>query len=481
MRKFLTDNEKRQLTLVEYLAHIQQSVTVNDVKNAWLVTSRSIHNDIRAIRERLPGTAIQVHDGCIEAHFGENFDGADVFRLYYQKSLAKQVVMLLYHQGCLPTDEVTRRLHVSASTLYRTIRQMNEVILPQYGVQIGTSPMMYLGKEDNIREFLFTVLLQIMEPKEWKTGGKWPEQLANDLKRLKNRKQLWLWDYAPLVCQINSKRMGQGHHVAKDPAADHLFPFPELTRLTENTDIAPFNSWEQRLDESIETDLLPALQSLHARHALPFPVDARCAIRFRMRLAARGLTNYGLLHTQHEDFGLETMVYASAFYTEAMSLLTSFCRTADVQDPQMPSLLFYCLYGDAGGAPVDWHVLHRPVRVAIYVENRPQADRLRRELLYFLPNLVEIVAPSTSADFMIYSAAEKMTTIKAGITTPKERQFLIREALPCLVTLSSLRNAIVACFLKMNDIGLSFAEFNAIRKKMWQPYPRGFTLPRINR
>ncbi|MDY4307060.1 helix-turn-helix domain-containing protein [Enterococcus mundtii] len=80
--------------------------------------------------------------------------------LLAKRTITYQIMDLLLHNVTYSTDELADALMVSRSTIFKTIRHMNN-ILKEFSVTITTGPLSLSGREEDIR-FCFLPFTQVL-------------------------------------------------------------------------------------------------------------------------------------------------------------------------------------------------------------------------------------------------------------------------------------------------------------------------------
>lgn len=166
MIDLINNGERRRLQFAEILTSRKDWVTLADLGNALNCSDRVLKDDITYFKKNFVDFKVET------SHLGVRliFQQDKGLKSLYQKILSESTPYLLLEIIFLYEDksisELADMLFISASTLYRTVDQINNKITV-YDFRIETSPCRVMGNEENIRYFYYQYFFEKYSHLAW--------------------------------------------------------------------------------------------------------------------------------------------------------------------------------------------------------------------------------------------------------------------------------------------------------------------------
>ncbi|MBO0462024.1 MULTISPECIES: helix-turn-helix domain-containing protein [unclassified Enterococcus] len=153
------DNQfKRQYQILN-MVHMNKvnQITINDLSDNLEKSKPTLKKDIEAINLALDAHCISLtidQKGALSIQYKKALTIDTMITLLAKRTITYQLMDLLLHNVTYSTDELVTALMVSRSTIFKTIRHMNN-ILKEFNVTITTGPLTLSGSEEDIRFCFF--------------------------------------------------------------------------------------------------------------------------------------------------------------------------------------------------------------------------------------------------------------------------------------------------------------------------------------
>lgn len=153
------DNQfKRQYQILN-LVHKNKTnqLTINDLALDLEKSKPTLKKDIEEINQALNEQCVSLkidHKGLLSFQYKKVMTIDSMITLLAKRTITYQIMDLLLHNVTYSTDELADALMVSRSTIFKTIRHMNN-ILKEFSVTITTGPLTLSGREEDIRFCFF--------------------------------------------------------------------------------------------------------------------------------------------------------------------------------------------------------------------------------------------------------------------------------------------------------------------------------------
>ncbi|EPH95212.1 M protein trans-acting positive regulator [Enterococcus faecalis 13-SD-W-01] len=148
---------KRQIQILHYLNHAHIPVSTTELARELECSAPTLRSDIHLLNSSLPEN-IQIiwrdREGC-ELRVSDSVSVDSCLAQLAKETLAFQVIDNIFHRKLCSFDHAAEFLFLSSNTLRRVIHHLNQV-LKTYCISISTTDLDFVGKESDIRFFLFT-------------------------------------------------------------------------------------------------------------------------------------------------------------------------------------------------------------------------------------------------------------------------------------------------------------------------------------
>lgn len=158
---------QRQMSLITYLAQSDSPISVPKLAHELNISKSTVRSYVVSINNVLPNK-IQITE---QAHVGLKLDlpsniSVDFFIGKLAKNSIPYSIIDWIHKGRMVSVKVAKaaeELFISISGFRRTLRHMNKV-LKNFNLSISSKDLDFVGKESDIRFFLYTFYSCLNEP-----------------------------------------------------------------------------------------------------------------------------------------------------------------------------------------------------------------------------------------------------------------------------------------------------------------------------
>lgn len=160
--------EKYKFKIIEYLFSQKSPVTIREISNVLMISSRSVSyylSSIKKICGDLNGELLTSSEGIkikLPVHIGLDHFQRTVFR----NTESFRLMEKLFFEGVVTKKEMSGYLYISPSTLDRVLRNLN-ASLKKFGLSVNTSPLYVYGEERMIRAFYISYFQEAYSVTEW--------------------------------------------------------------------------------------------------------------------------------------------------------------------------------------------------------------------------------------------------------------------------------------------------------------------------
>lgn len=154
MRGLLSISFQRKLTLIDFL-YSSPYKNLKDIQKLLTYNLTTFSKDIHEINSMIhPCEILKSSNAEYFIFFPNNTNIEYIYSAFLKESLEFKLLKLLIYSDYPSIDVLTEQLYVSPSTLKRTILRMNTLLNKTYGFKIKTSPVMLIGDESKIINFI---------------------------------------------------------------------------------------------------------------------------------------------------------------------------------------------------------------------------------------------------------------------------------------------------------------------------------------
>lgn len=219
MEKLLQKNERRQLRLAEFLIKKDDWISFQELAKELECSERILKYDVNYFKDTFFYFKIESSPHGIRLVFNKNKGFKNIYQSIFDSSHAFQLLELLFFEENYSINDLADRLYISASSLYRLINQVNEVLI-EYDFQIDTHPCRLIGAEDKIRYFYYKYFFEKYTILTW-PYEEMNQPIINDLLEffimMTNFKvDFAYYNMAKLILFINFSRYQRKHYIASD-------------------------------------------------------------------------------------------------------------------------------------------------------------------------------------------------------------------------------------------------------------------------
>lgn len=166
MRNLLKASDLRRLELIELLLEKDSWVSISTLAEHLNCTTRNIKEDIAFLRRTKPELGIESSQQGFRIMMDQTTGIQKYYREILKETLIFQILEEIFFDETLSVDDLVRVLHVSTSTIYRTIDILNEYF-SEFNCQIETNPCRFVGDEEHIRRYYRTYFKECYTLFEW--------------------------------------------------------------------------------------------------------------------------------------------------------------------------------------------------------------------------------------------------------------------------------------------------------------------------
>lgn len=166
LESLLSTTELRQLDMITYLVGKHHPIPCAEVFEEFSISETVFKETLKDIQARFKGMTITLHKETIDMQLPINYNLQDIHRLFLRDLEVVELGMIIFRNPNLNDLELAEELHISPSTLYRRVKEIN-AILKEYDVQIETNPYQVLGDEKNVRNLFLRLFIELYPPLFW--------------------------------------------------------------------------------------------------------------------------------------------------------------------------------------------------------------------------------------------------------------------------------------------------------------------------
>lgn len=156
MRSLLSRREIRQLAFLEMLMY-QGDLTLSQISESTGYSVRTLSGDIKQINEYIAPCAVETGSKGVSLYIPTDSSIREIYRLFMAQSRGYQLLLHLFKHEEDAFDDLADALFLSASTLKRTIQEVNQE-LKKLDIKITSSPYRVVGDEKNVTVLFITLL-----------------------------------------------------------------------------------------------------------------------------------------------------------------------------------------------------------------------------------------------------------------------------------------------------------------------------------
>lgn len=167
MRNLLTKQEHRWFYFIEKLTDNRDWMILADLSALLDCSKRILKMDILYLNENFDDFIIHTSNKGIRIEYNPNRS----FKTFCQKLLmisdTYRLLEVVFLNENIKVKDISNRLDISLSTLYRIIDQLNTRTEEQFGFIIETGPCRIAGDEERIRLFFYTYFFEKYQLYDW--------------------------------------------------------------------------------------------------------------------------------------------------------------------------------------------------------------------------------------------------------------------------------------------------------------------------
>lgn len=167
MRKLLTNKQRREIDVLEFLTHIGTPQQVKDIASYANINNRMVMETIRNINDNYDFIDIFKIDDLYGIKYKNNTSIDKIYYKIYASNIYFAIIQYIFFHDKATLDELSNVLFVSDSTTYRSILKINEVLSENYGFSIDSYPYQFTGDELNIRLFMQRFFIESSDILHW--------------------------------------------------------------------------------------------------------------------------------------------------------------------------------------------------------------------------------------------------------------------------------------------------------------------------
>lgn len=237
MKRSLSSLLLRELEVVEFLNSLNDSQLTNikEISEVLNCSLKTTDNTLKNIEEKYPYIKLIYSQNTINIKFDLDANMITFYRDIFKQSLSAHILKMIFLNGHITSEDLSKALYVSPSTLKRKIQVLNETLLSDYNIKISNSPHSFVGKEVDIRRFFINFFSE-QNPYETWSLIKLPK---NTLKLfIKEASSLFNLDvdlsknqFLIILFVVNYTRVKQGFLINNDIKHFYCVPQKEIDEL----------------------------------------------------------------------------------------------------------------------------------------------------------------------------------------------------------------------------------------------------------
>lgn len=155
MKRSLSSLLLRELEVVEFLNSLNDSQLTNikEITEVLNCSLKTTDNTLKNIEEKYPYIKLIYSQNTINIKFDLDANMITFYRDIFKQSLSAHILKMIFLKGNITSEDLSKDLYVSTSTLKRKIQVLDETLLSDYNIKISNSPHSFVGKEVDIRRF----------------------------------------------------------------------------------------------------------------------------------------------------------------------------------------------------------------------------------------------------------------------------------------------------------------------------------------
>lgn len=254
MKNLLSAKENRQLALLEVLIEKKQC-TLSYASQRIGYTERTLSDDVKQINNYIAPSKIITKNNGLSLSIPLYSSSREIYSNFVKYSREYQLLLFLLEHEPKTLEDFADSLYLSASTVKRTISQLN-VILQEYNIKIESSSIRLIGDERAISLFYTAILNETNYASNYFLDDTQITILSN-LCKLAAKKLHFKLNYPDLIklvlwTYVRIARICHGHLLnEEEPAKNTAFPFDIEQPLAD----AFFSLFGIQLDENVMGDI----------------------------------------------------------------------------------------------------------------------------------------------------------------------------------------------------------------------------------
>lgn len=156
MKNLLSTLENRRLEFVKLLANQKDWLILSEAAKVLDCSVRVLKNDIQFLNDEFyKELTIQTSINGVRIKF-EYMKGPKSFaQQLLHNSDSYQLLETIFFNEHQSLTDIAEKLFISPATIYRMVKQINEILSEDYGFYIETNPCRIIGDEEKIRYFFY--------------------------------------------------------------------------------------------------------------------------------------------------------------------------------------------------------------------------------------------------------------------------------------------------------------------------------------
>lgn len=237
MKRSLSSLLLRELEVVEFLNSLNDSQLTNikEISEVVNCSLKTTNDTLKNIEEKYPYIKLIYSQNTIDIKFDLDTNMIKFYRDIFKQSLSAHILKMIFLNGHITSEDLSKALYVSPSTLKRKIQDLNDTLLLDFNIKISKSPHSFVGKEIDIRRF-FIIFLSEQDLYETWSFIKLPK---NSLKLfIKKASSLFNLDvdlateqFLTILFTVNYTRVKQGFFISNDINQFYCIPQNEIDEL----------------------------------------------------------------------------------------------------------------------------------------------------------------------------------------------------------------------------------------------------------
>lgn len=238
MKSLLSQTELRRYKFIETLAYKESWETLDSFAEQLNCSTRVLSKDIAYFRKNFDSFKFETSKEGVRVRLKPNEGILSIARQFISQSPKYNLIETIFFSNNLTVNELTDLTFLSAATIYRFIREINNV-LAEVNMKIETNPCRIVGDEARIRLFFYRYFNEKYDFLSYPFAEHIDEEaldavLAFFVEITQIQSDFAFYNIFKSVSSVNIIRYRQGFHITPEQANSNFKEFvPDISIYTE--------------------------------------------------------------------------------------------------------------------------------------------------------------------------------------------------------------------------------------------------------